>query len=278
MGNLDRLGWTAGMAITSFGVRVGIRVSDPAVIDELIKHLPPGWKQTRAAWVDRLYSLLVGGPGSRPGLRRLNILYSNTRRIGRSIHLAEVLEAFESDLQIHVAERAPRRVFVHAGVVGWQGKAIVIPGRSYSGKTSLVAELVKAGATYYSDEYAVLDSTGMVHPYSRPLAIREGKGARQTRYRVEELGGVAGQKPLPVALVIVSKYKEGSRWRPRQLSAGQGALALLDNTVSIRRGPKSAFEAVHPLASNAEFVKSERGEAREVVDYILGRTIAAETS
>jgi hypothetical protein len=135
-----------------------------------------------------------------------------------------------------------------------------------------VAELVRAGATYYSDEYAVLDSRGRVHPFARPLAIREGAGRQQTKHRVEEFGGIAGLKPLPVSLVVVSKYKEGGRWRPRHLSAGQGALALLDNTVSIRRGPKSAFDAVEPVASRAQFVKSDRGEAREVVDYILGRT------
>jgi hypothetical protein len=31
-----------------------------------------------------------------------------------------------------------------------------------------VAELVRAGATYYSDEFAVLDSRGRVHPFPRP--------------------------------------------------------------------------------------------------------------
>jgi predicted ATPase len=44
-----------------------------------------------------------------------------------------------------VATEAPRRVFVHAGVVGWKGQAILVPGRSYSGKTTLIAALMKAG-------------------------------------------------------------------------------------------------------------------------------------
>jgi len=83
-----------------------------------------------------------------------------------------VFEAFETDLQLYVAEMAPRRLFVHAGVVGWRGQAIIIPGRTFTGKTTLVAALVKAGATYYSDEYAVLDVRGRVHPYARPLGIR----------------------------------------------------------------------------------------------------------
>src|SRR5262249_38753244 len=131
-------------------------------------------------------------------------------------------------VQLYVAERSPRRVFVHAGVVGWRGRAIVIPGRSFSGKTTLTAALVKAGFTYYSDEYAALDSAGRVHPYARLLGIREhGQFERATRYTVESLGGKRGARPLPVALVIVSQYKPVAQWRPRRLSAGEGALAML---------------------------------------------------
>ena len=271
MSKIDRLGWTAGLAFTAYGVRVGVRVNDVAVLENLIDFLPPTWKRSTVTTVEKLYSLLVGGETKRSGVRRFSLAYADAKRIGRSVDLDEVFDAFESDLHLHVAEMAPRRVFVHAGVVGWRGQAILIPGRSFSGKTSLVAELVKAGATYYSDEYAVLDSNGKVHPFSRPLAIREGDGPRQTRYRIEELGGAAGHKPLPVGLVVVSQYKQGGRWRPRRLSAGQGALSLLDNTVSIRRQPGFAFDVVQPLASHAEFLKSDRGEAGEVVKYILER-------
>ena len=72
-----------------------------------------------------------------------------------------------------IAEVARNRVFVHAGVVGWKGRAIVIPGRSYSGKSTLVSELIRAGAAYYSDEYAVFDSRGRVYPFAKPLEMRD---------------------------------------------------------------------------------------------------------
>jgi hypothetical protein len=180
-----------------------------------------------------------------------------------------VLNAFEGDLQLCVAERAPRRVFIHAGVVGWNGEAILIPGRSFTGKTTLVSELVRAGATYYSDEYAVLDARGRVHPYSRPLGLRGTEDRRQKKYRAEELGGRTGVKPLPVGLIVVSKYKAGAKWRPRPLSPGQGALALLDNTVSIRRQPTVALDAVQQAVSQAPVIKGVRGEAHEVVGSIL---------
>jgi hypothetical protein len=67
----------------------------------------------------------------------------------------KILDAFENHLQLWVAEGAPRHAFVHAGVVGWRGRAMVIPRSSHSGKSTLAAALIRAGATYYSDEYAV---------------------------------------------------------------------------------------------------------------------------
>jgi hypothetical protein len=197
------------------------------------------------------------------------MLYANIVRVVKSLEIEEVLHAFESHSQLYIAEWAPRRVFVHAGVVGWKGQAILMPGRSFAGKTSLVAEFVRAGATYYSDEYAVLDAQGRVHPYSRPLAIRPSEGGVSKKHGVEELGGLAGTLPLPVGLVLVSNYKAGSKWRPRHLSAGKGALALLDNTISIRRQPEAAFDVMERVVSRAHVLKGARGEARETVRSIL---------
>ena len=49
----------------------------------------------------------------------------------------------ESRIRITIAEFAAEKVFLHAGVVSWKGRAIILPATSFSGKTTLVAELVK---------------------------------------------------------------------------------------------------------------------------------------
>ena len=41
--------------------------------------------------------------------------------MARTLQLEEVLAGLESDLQQQIAALAPRRIFVHAGVVGWNG-------------------------------------------------------------------------------------------------------------------------------------------------------------
>ena len=266
MDKIDRLGWAEGITFVSYGVPVGVRVNRAGMLEQLVDRFPPGCKPSRARTVERLYSLIIGGVGARPGIRRFNILYGNTQKLLRTLDIEEFLTVFESDVKLHVAAGARRRVFIHAGVVGWKGQAILIPGRSFSGKTTLVAELLRAGATYYSDEYALLDSEGMVHPYPRPLSVREN--GKHVKHAPEIFGARSGSKPLRIGLVIASKYKEGARWRPRSLSPAEGALALVENTVSIQRQPETAIEALRRALPNATILKGARGDAREVVDFI----------
>jgi len=272
MQKVDRLGWAAGFSIKSYGVRIGIRSNDPSCLKRIRNHLPHGWELSSSPVVDRLYSLLIGG-GTRQGsnVRRFNLLYGDHIRLARSLDVEQIFERFESDLRLLVAELARRRVFVHAGVVGWKGRAIVVPGRSFSGKSSLVAALVRAGATYYSDEYAVFDSRGRVHPFPKPLGIRDQGDTRQSKISVEELGGQSGTRPLPVGLVVMTQFKAGARWRPRKLSPGKGVLELLSNTVSARREPEKALVTLQHVVASAEVVKGARGECRDIVKSILNR-------
>jgi hypothetical protein len=152
--------------------------------------------------------------------------------------------------------------------VGWKGRAIVAPGHSFSGKTTLTTALVRAGADYYSDEYAVVDQQGRVHPYAEPLGIRD-EATYHGRFPVEALGGRAGVRPIPVGLVVVSQYRSGANWRPRRLSAGQGVLALLSYAVPARRKPQPTLAALQAAVSKAVVVKSHRGEADRTAELIL---------
>jgi hypothetical protein len=248
---------------------VGVRVSDQGVLPLLQKRLPPGSRRSTAETVDCLFSVISGGRSDRPRVKFYNLAYANHERLARSLDLDSVLDAFEAGLRLWVAFLAPRRLFVHAGAVAWNGEAILVRGRSFSGKTSLIGELVKAGATYYSDEFAVLDKDGRAHPFVTPLAVRQDGTGPQTNIPVEEIGGRAGSRPVPVGLVLISEFKEGARWQPRPLSPGNGALALLSNTVPARRTPARALAVLQRVVSRATVLKSRRGEAGAVASNIL---------
>ena len=141
MAKIDRLGWTAGFSFTSYGVRVGVRANDASILPSLRAYLPPGWKPARWRVVERLYSLRVGGQRS-ARVRNFNLLYSDILRTVRSHDLHEVLAEFEKDLQLFIAGSARRRLFIQAGVVGWRGRAIIIPGKSLSGPICLNSDLI----------------------------------------------------------------------------------------------------------------------------------------
>ena len=79
----------------------------------------------------------------------------------------------------HVNRRAVESgdefVLVHAGAVEWGGRAAIFPAPMESGKTTLVAGLVRAGARYLSDEAAAIDPhTLEVHPFPKSLTVGVG--------------------------------------------------------------------------------------------------------
>jgi hypothetical protein len=255
--------WKTTTNILAYGVRVGLRTNKEEVLDYFSDYLPPLWKVSTATSVDRVFSLRIG--------KARHVLFEGSDMTIESRSLRTVLEDFRVRVKAYVAEMARRRVFIHAGAVGWQGRAIIIPGRTMSGKTSLVSELVRAGATYYSDEYAVMDMRGRVHPYPQPLAIRKPGSIFQRNRSVEELGGIAGDRPLPVGLVIVTRYQDNARWRPAQLTSGQGLLELLNSTVPARRKPQIVLPILKRAVGEGIVLKGARGGARETADLILRR-------
>ncbi len=269
MEKLDRLGWAAGLAFEAFGVRVGVRVNRAQALEMIGPLLPPGWKPARTPRVDYLYSLIVGD--TRPGerVRRYHLVYSGVTRLARTLNLEEALRLFELDLHFYIAEAARRYVFVHAGVVGWRGRALLLPGLRGSGKSHLVAALVRAGASYLSDRFAVLDRRGRVHPYPLPLELASEQNRSPVKYPVESLGGKVCRRALPVGLIVFTQYRAGARWRPRELSAGEASVELLRHVFSTAWAPEFVLRTLGTLTLRVPAVKSARGEASEVAPNLL---------
>ena len=266
MAKLDRVGWAEGLCVDAYGLRIGIRVNRTGALDELEVLLPPGWAPARAKEVDRLFSLVLGSEDAR--VRRYNLVYAGIARRARTLDRGEALSALEAELRQAVAAAARGWVFVHAGVVGWRGRAIVVPGRSGAGKTTLVAELVRAGATYYSDEFAVLDRRGRVHPFAKPLSIRGEEGVAVST-PVAALGGRAGEGPLRPILFALAHHRPGGRFRPTRLSPGQALLAMLAHTVPVRRRPKASLHALQAALSRSLVIRGARGEAAATAQVLL---------
>jgi hypothetical protein len=175
---------------------------------------------------------------------------------------------FEAMVRVAVGEFATDHVFIHAGTVAWKGRTIIMPATSFQGKSTLTAALVQEGAEYFSDEYAILDSEGMVHPYPRPLYFRTEDYIPYER-SVEELGGRAGTRPLPVGMILLTGYEKGAEWKPELLPPGVGAMAVLPHVLSLKHNPKFAMEVLHKVCARAIIASGSRGSAETFAKTLL---------
>jgi hypothetical protein len=182
-----------------------------------------------------------------------------------------VMELFVRLLRLKVSEYAQGWVFVHAGAVAWKGRGIIIPANSGKGKTTLVAELAKLGAEYYSDEYAVFDAEGNLHPFARELSIKgNGRVYREKDGTpIEALGGFAGEDAVPVGLALLLGYDEKAGWDVERLTVGNGVMETIPHTIPFQQNANFSLNVLKNALSRAIILRGSRGDAAETARKIL---------
>ena len=261
--------WAASATARAFGVRFTIRVSEASRLPALLARLPPGARPCRQMSAESFCCSVVREADAWH-------VYVNDGMEAHAESEADALDAFEGIVRFEVALRAPRWTFVHAGVVGWHGRAILIPGYSLTGKSTLVHALVQAGATYYSDEFAVLDRHGMVYPFAKPLTLRQPDGHTH-QLTPGELGATRPTPALPIGMVVSTRYVSGAEWNPVQASPGEGLLTLLLSAVRAQVAPARVMRLLARVAESAEILEGPRGEADSTTAALLARTLAWKT-
>ncbi len=246
-------------------------VDDANLLPRLIERLPPGSRRCASTDLHTLRYTIASGGGA--GVASPWHLYAGDDLAAEATTEDALLREFERQLHFDVARTSARWTFVHAGVVAWRGRAILIPGSSYSGKSRLVEALVRAGAEYYSDEYAVLDRRGRVYPFASPLTHRRDDGGVD-RLALDASGGKPKSRGTAVGVVVSTQYVLGARWTPEILSPGASALALLANSLRAREAPARVLQTLSVIAEGAITFNGPRGEAQETADALL-RTIPA---
>jgi hypothetical protein len=169
--------------------------------------------------------------------------------------LRKVIDSLHFDVALHAREAS----FLHASVVRWEGRLLVFPGRSRSGKSTLAAFFAEGGAIYYSDEYAPVDAEGRILAYPKPISLRPDMSERFGSSDV----GLAPPAAPPHAVVFTS-FRENATFQPRRVTVETAALSLIDNSVVAGPHPRQAAEAVaRLLAHRPRLAEGARGEAAE---------------
>ncbi len=268
----DKISLPHKFSFQAYGVKVGLKTNAKNVLEQIKKNmkvfLPNGFTVLDFSEAEHIFE--INFDEGKSDYRS----FKDGEELQNFSKAEDIYALFEREIRLTIAEFAVSKVFLHAGVVGWKGKAIILPAKSFSGKSSLVAELIKKGALYYSDEYAVLDEDGFVHPFPKMLSLRGSEGKfRQVDYTIESMGGKAGYEPIPVGLILLTRFDENEKssenWEPEILSGGQGILEIIPHTIPIRYNPKFALNVLNKVANRAIIAKSKRGEARMFADLLL---------
>lgn len=176
-------------------------------------------------------------------------------------------------------------VLVHAGVAQLGDATLLFPGSPESGKSTLVAGLVRSGWTYLSDELALLDpQTGVVMPYQRPISIDTGAydlfpelrhrgyapSAEQWHVDAEDLrcgatGGVLSAIPTHV---VFNRYDPTSSTTLAPLRQATALLQLIGNSVRLANHGAIGFEVLAVVAEKTESFSLDSNSLAEQVSEL----------
>lgn len=251
-------------SVEGWGASARISASGEALLRAALRGLPPGFRVSRRP---------VSGPQLAFRTRGGAIL---TTHEGRAINLGAArkrLTAYvESRLESLASTQSPRFAFLHAGGVEIDGRAILLPGRSCAGKSSLVAAFVKAGARYFSDDLVPIDARLRAHPFPRPIGIRPARGGAATRTSLKALGLEPAKRARPIALIWCGSFDSlaaASTFTPQ--SAAQAFAALLAHAPGAQVRPEVIVPILAGVARTVPVFVGVRGEAREMVEAVRAR-------
>lgn len=195
-------------------------------------------------------------------------LYLGCEKLSSAATLHDAARAIVKVVDGLLVHRLKSLYAVHAGAVVLHGKALLVPGSTHAGKSSLIAEFLRRGALLLSDEYALVDPNGLVHAYPRPLLVRDGS-PEQTLILPKDLNASFAAEPVAVAWIFAIEYDPGSIWHVTALSNSETVMLLLRNTPHEMDKSPEMIDSFVRLAANAACYAGVRGEAAETVDQIL---------
>jgi hypothetical protein len=171
------------------------------------------------------------------------------------------------------------RLLVHAGAASLGERGVILPGASSSGKSTLVAGLVRAGFRFLSDEVGVLDmEDGRLLPFPRALSLSAPSldllgGLDDTpprevrRFLGEELpvppdelrrGSVGG--PAPVRAVVAPRYRNGARTRLERVTRAAGLADLAGNAFNLEAHGRHGIALLAHVVAGARCYRLRVGD------------------
>ena len=178
----------------------------------------------------------------------------NGREIARPAPKETMPLIIQENMIIATYQSHPYLMALHAGVVGRNGRCVVMPGASGSGKSTLTAAMAFDGYDLFSDEISLVNMEGEVEPLPFRLNLKEGSWKVVKQRGIREEGTATflrfdGQRvklfpprnlakePAKIAALIFPKYVKGAHCETKSLS----------EAVTLKRIEESGYQIPHPF-------------------------------
>ena len=195
-----------------------------------------------------------------------------------------------------IAQRAHWDLMIHAATLQRDGRALILPGRPGTGKSTLAAGLLQAGWQLLSDEFALVSlRDGRLYPLWRPISLKGRAEAMFRERRPERMStetfpsakgpvgfylpsAEAGEvclEPVRPAAVVILAFDPGAPVSLDIVPAADAFLQLAQNSFNYTALGETGFDALARLtrASVCRYLRySDLGDAtRQIADIVSDR-------
>ena len=203
--------------------------------------------------------------------------------------LAAVLRSISEINSVAVAGCDDQLVF-HAAAVASANRAVLLPGPSNRGKSTLTTALVQADYGYLTDEAAAVDSDGVVHPFAKAIALDPGsfplfpRLAPQPRDSLESvmalrewhvdprsIGSISTS--APVAAIVCPRWQPGSSVCLSRVDTIEAVHTLLGDTFDFVPHGNRIFDILLDLVGAVPGSRLRSGALEDGVAAV-GRVLA----
>ena len=192
------------------------------------------------------------------------------------LHLSEIVTR-------RLAECVDTGVSLHSGVVGWNGRSVLIPGNSGAGKSSLTAWFVSKGFEYVTDELAAFNGEGIVG-FPRSLMLRSGADTAASQFpqfaefTMRQAGpafmiqpvnsAIAPLEGLPCGLIIFPAFKRGASLAIESISPAKACIRLAAYSGNTHTLADGWFAALNRLVRRVPAVELTYGAFTQIDDVV----------
>jgi len=218
-------------------------------------------------------------------------------------HCVEVVNILMNRVKMDLISPVNNALVLHAGLVSYKGKSILLPGNSGNGKSLTTLGLLSLGCEYHTDEVVLQGvDNHKTTPFARPLMIKPHgvKAARELigndidsfmlqgetinslpigalhdffGTRIEDSYSL--HSPPPIQSIVFPCYDANSRGKVTSLSPAETMIELFKNNVAARNLSDLGAGPLKKLARQVKAVKlqyANYGQLPQLFEEIQSKT------